>query len=60
MHKIDNKKGLNETRIKKCNAQEIVKNIFKTIFRPYLSGNGVINTHPKIAPTKNPEPINTI
>ena len=53
MHKIDNKKGLNETRIKKCKTQETVKNIFKTIFRPYLSFNGVIKTNPKIISTKN-------
>ena len=40
--------------------QDIVKNIFRTIFLPYLSGNGVITIQPKIAPMKNPEPINTI
>ena len=40
--------------------QEIDKKIFITIFLPYLSGNGVINIHPKIAPMKKPEPINAI
>jgi len=59
MHKIDNSNLLNEVKIKKCIMQDIDKQIFITFFLPYLSGRGVITTHPKIAPMKNPEPIMT-
>lgn len=60
MHTIDNKKGLKDINIKKCKRHEIDRHTCKTIFRPYLSGRGVIKIQPKIAPIKNPEPINTI
>jgi hypothetical protein len=59
MHTNDNRKGLNDVKIKKCKMHDIERQICNTIFLPYLSGRGVINIHPKIAPIKNPEPINT-
>ena len=59
MHIIDNKNLLNEIKIKKCKIHDIVRQIWITFLLPYLSGRGVIKMHPKIAPIKKPDPINT-